>query len=196
MAVRKVAVGCGFVTIDPREPAGGFIVLGAPGSGKSRLAARIAAASRLDVFELDRLYWLPGWERRPKGEFADLVAVVARAGPTIVVGNYLAWVPPLLWPTAAHIIWLDLPRHLTFRRLVSRTLRQTLRGEEILPGCTQSLHAAVRDGLFRTGWDEPRQLRDKVPTLLRELEIDPLRLERLRTTREVAQWIPGASRAG
>lgn len=173
------------------EPVIRYVVLGAPGSGKTHLAARVAEATGLEVVELDQFYWLPGWARRPKDDFVDLVAATVRSGPAVVVGNYLAWAPALLWPMATRIVWLDLPRRVTVRRLAIRTVRQAVRQEEVLPGCRQSLRAALRDGLFRTGWNEPGQLRESVPRLLREFEIDPWRVVRLSTTKDVGRWIAG-----
>ncbi|MCF6326689.1 MAG: adenylate kinase [Devosiaceae bacterium] len=53
-------------------------ILGSPGSGKSRLAMRLAQVSKLALIHLDQEFWLPGWKEPSKEvwskKHSDLIA--------------------------------------------------------------------------------------------------------------------------
>lgn len=44
------------------------LVIGSPGAGKSTLAHALAERSRLPLFHMDKLHWLPGWIERDRAE--------------------------------------------------------------------------------------------------------------------------------
>ncbi|MFD5467284.1 adenylate kinase [Kitasatospora sp. NPDC127059] len=165
------------------------VVVGAAGAGKTTLARELAARGGARLTDLDSLFWGPGWSRRPAAEFRAGVDRLAAGGRWVVAGSYLPQVADVLWRRADVMVWLDLPRRVSFARVARRTARQLLRGEEVLPGCRQSLRAVWRDGLLGSAWRDPARFRAAVPELLSRPECRPARVVRLRSTRQVERWL-------
>ncbi len=46
-----------------------ILVVGAPGSGKTKFAQQLAAKTGLPLLSLDDIYWAPGWRRVPQSDF-------------------------------------------------------------------------------------------------------------------------------
>jgi hypothetical protein len=83
-------------------------ILGAPGSGKTTLARRLAAVTGLPVHHLDEVARVGGGTGpiRTEAERTPLVAAIAIADAWIVEGVHLGWTGPLL-ERAELIVWLD-----------------------------------------------------------------------------------------
>ncbi|WP_317440998.1 hypothetical protein [Streptomyces collinus] len=94
----------------------------------------------------------------------------------------------LVWAQADTVVWLDLPRRVSFSRVLSRTVRQFVRRVDVFPGCRQSLWAAWRDRLFHSAWREPQKYRSVIPALLDQPEYGHVHLVRLQSRRAVAAW--------
>lgn len=169
-----------------------LVVVGAAGSGKTTVARSLADAWQVSFTDLDSLFWGPGWSRVPTERFRDRAAARVRGDRWLVAGNFFAQAADLVWPHADTVVWLDLDRSLSFTRVVRRTMLQTIRREELFPGCRQSLHAAWRDGLFTTAWHEPERNRHLVPELLARPENGHLTLVRLQSRSEVSRWLAAA----
>jgi adenylate kinase family enzyme len=115
------------------------VVFGTTGSGKSWLAAKLAARHRLRLIELDGLYWGRDWEPAPLELFRYRVENETRDSDWIVVGIY-GQVRDLTWGAADTLIWLDLPFPLVFWRLFWRTIRRAVTRENLwATGNTESL---------------------------------------------------------
>jgi len=106
------------------------VVFGTTGSGKSRLAERLAERTGLRVIELDSLYWGRNWQPAPLELFRHRVEREIRDGGWIVVGIY-GQVRDLTWRAADTLVWMDLPIHLVFWRLLRRTVWRALTKEEL-----------------------------------------------------------------
>jgi adenylate kinase family enzyme len=106
------------------------VVVGTTGSGKSRLAERLAAQTGLRVVELDALFWGRDWQPVPLELFRHRVERETRDDGWIVVGNY-AQARDLVWPNADTLVWLDLPLSLVMWRLVRRTVQRAATREEL-----------------------------------------------------------------
>jgi len=124
-------------------------VIGVTGSGKTTLANRIAAQLRLDYVEMDSLYWNPHWTPVDPEIFRSRIASVAAGDAWVTDGNY-SRARDILWPRADTFVWLDLPFHVTFMRLVHRTFRRWLQKAELWNGNRESLreHFFSRDSIF------------------------------------------------
>lgn len=151
-------------------------IIGGGGSGKTTLARKLAARMGLPVFELDT-----GAELDP-------------AEPTwIGEGIYLWQIEPIL-DRADVIVWLDLPRHVAFRRMVTRHIKLTILRRNPHPGFRKMLHFA---------WGQREYYTDpaRAPTgpmdwdaLTRALTEDLLgphdaKVVHLRTPRAVRRWL-------
>ena len=102
-------------------------VVGPSGSGKSALAAALAAHLGVPVIDLDALFHEPGWRPPPVEVFrtrvqSALLAPEAASG-YVSAGNYSA-VQDLVWERAETVIWLDLPLRVTLPRLMLRSWRR------------------------------------------------------------------------
>jgi adenylate kinase family enzyme len=106
------------------------VVFGTTGSGKSRLAERLAEQTGLRVIELDALFWGRDWQPAPVELFRHRVERETRKGDWIVVGNY-GQVRDLVWRPADTLVWLDLPLSLVMWRLTRRTVRRVATKEEL-----------------------------------------------------------------
>ncbi|WP_243076867.1 toxin [Microbacterium sp. SS28] len=111
-------------------------VVGVSGSGKSRLASQIAARSGLARLELDAVFWGADWTFRDLDEARELVREFVAAHPEgwVIDGNWHSRLNGMLDPGTPGggdlVVWLDHPRSIVMRRVVSRTLgRGVLRRE-------------------------------------------------------------------
>jgi adenylate kinase family enzyme len=116
-----------------------ILVMGPAGSGKSRLALLIGERLGLPVIHLDRLFWLPGWEKMDFGDFREVVSEAAAAEAWIMDGNYASALRERLG-RAELVIYLDYPRWVTIPRVLWRWLRH--RGgtrPDMAPDCPEQL---------------------------------------------------------
>lgn len=109
------------------------VVIGSSGSGKTSLAAALAAQHGIPHIELDALHWAENWQARPVETFRALVQEAAAAPNWIADGNYSA-VREQLWQRATHIVWLDYSRFTITRRIWWRTLSRLVTREPLWAG--------------------------------------------------------------
>jgi hypothetical protein len=107
-----------------------IVILGTTGSGKSWLAARLAARLGLHVVDLDALFWGADWQPVPVELFRYRVECETREGGWVVAGNYYQ-VRDLVWEAADTLVWLDLPLPLVMARLLRRTARRIVTREDL-----------------------------------------------------------------
>lgn len=170
------------------------LVAGVSGAGKTTLARRVAGVTGAPHTEIDALFHGPGWE--PRADFLDDVrALVAREAWT-TEWQY-ADARPLLAARADLLVWLDLPfATLVLPRLVRRTLRRRLRREVLWNGNVEPPLWTIltdREHVVRWAVHTRGKLRARVPLL--EEQAPHLVVVRLRSAREVDQWVDGPLRA-
>jgi len=108
-------------------------VVGNSGSGKSTIAAAVAA--RLDVahIELDAVFHQPNWTELATEEFRRRVARSVEQPGWVVDGNYSV-VLDLVWARADTVIWVDPPRWKVMARVIRRSLTRVLLRRELWNG--------------------------------------------------------------
>ena len=118
-------------TVDQR-----IVVMGISGSGKTTYAASIAEAANLTHIELDLLNWRANWYDRYVNEFeafeADLIAQISKSS-WVLSGGYTK-VRPMILARAQAVVWLDLPKSVVLRQVVTRSLKRAIGKEPILNG--------------------------------------------------------------
>lgn len=102
-------------------------IMGPPGSGKTVLGQRLASSLHIPFYELDLIAWeggYPGIERSLDNRLGDVKRIAAQPS-WVTEGIFLVWTDELLG-AADHIIWLDIPLHVTFWRIVARRFRRSI----------------------------------------------------------------------
>jgi len=118
------------------------MIIGGPGSGKSTFARRLHSLTKLPLFHLDQLYWRPGWQLTPKDEWERLMAELAARDEWIMDGGY-GNTFYIRMPKADTIVWLDLPRHVAFPRVLKRLAVGYGRvREDLAPDCPERVDCA------------------------------------------------------
>jgi len=167
-------------------------IAGVTGAGKSTLARRIAQMLRLPYTELDSLYHGPGWQPLPSFEVDVQALTDARAW--VVEWQYPA-ARPVIAERADTLIWLDLPSRVTLFRVVRRTVRRRIRHERLWNDNVEPplMRAFVdRDHILRWALRTQRKLASRVPATI--ADHPHLRVVRLRTQREIDQWMSALER--
>ena len=163
------------------------LVIGQSASGKSTAAARLAEVHGLRHVELDALFHGPGWV--PRESFVQDVDDATREPGWVADGNY-SLVRELLWSRADTVVWLDLPRLITVRRAITRTLRRGLVRTELWNGNRERLHTVLRaTHPIRWTWSTHARHRADYEERLADPRWSRLEVVRLRTPREVDAWL-------
>ena len=101
-------------------------IVGSSGSGKTTLARTVATRIGIEHLELDSIYHQPNWQPLPDDEFRSAVRPLVNRDAWVVDGNYhRTGVQDIVWEHADTVIWLDLPRMTTMRRVASRSFKRT-----------------------------------------------------------------------
>jgi adenylate kinase family enzyme len=170
------------------------LVAGTSGSGKSTLARGIADVLGIPYVELDSLFHGPQWTPRP--QFVDDVQRFVRQPAWVTEYQYSA-VRPLLLGAADTVVWLDYRRHFVMRRLVVRTVRRRMTGEQLWNGNYEPPLSTVftdREHLLRWAWNSHGDLRRKMAAIMVGQHSSRLAIVRLRGQREVDRWRAGPLR--
>jgi adenylate kinase family enzyme len=169
-------------------------VVGVAGTGKTTMAASLAAKLGLEHVELDALYWEPGWTKADPEVFRRRVQSVAATDRWVMCGNY-SKVRDLVWQRADSVVWLDYPLAVTLMRLLRRTLRRVRSGEELWHGNRERFAAQFlsHDSLFLWALETHSKHRATYPALLANERYRHLTAVRLRTPRAAQAWLDSLS---
>jgi len=162
-------------------------VVGGPGSGKSTLAASIARAARIPHIELDALWWEPGWTPAAMGTFQLRVKTAVAGQSWIIEGFYVdEAAEEFVWPVADVILWLDLPRHVSVRRALGRSVTRVIRRTELWGTNTQPASVLTPVSLVRFihRWPAyPARIEKSLAPLI------GIRAVRLKNDRAAYEWL-------
>lgn len=123
------------------------LVAGPSGAGKTTMAQQLSRALGVEHHEIDALFHGPGWQ--PRESFvAEVVAFVAQDA-WVTEWQYAA-VRERLLERADALVWLDLPRRVVMRQVITRTMRRRLLREELWNG--------NREGPLREVFTDPEHI--------------------------------------
>ncbi len=165
------------------------LVAGTSGSGKTTIAAEVAALLGIPHVEIDALYHGRDWRPRPSFE-SDVRRFSAQ--PAWVTEWQYAQVRRLLAERADLVVWLDLPRRTVMRQVIRRTVRRRLRRESLWNGNVEPpLWTILYDDehIVRWAWTTHRKTASRVQELA--ARCPDLPVVRLRSHREARIWLAG-----
>ena len=165
-----------------------IVVVGTSGAGKTTLARRIAALSKLPHIELDAINWQSGWRdltRHDPEEFVRRVDEAVEAEAWVVDGNY-GPVRDRVWRRATHLVWLDYERPVIMARVISRTLFRLVLHTELWAGNRERWGHLIRPSHpIRWAWSTWQRRRGETAERLAQSECAHLVVLRLRRPSEV-----------
>ena len=166
-----------------------IVIVGSTGAGKTTLAKTLADHFGYPHVELDALHWDPGWQSAPREVFCARVAATLLTERWIVDGNY-AKARDLVWGRADTLIWLDYSLGVILPRLIRRTLRRGLTGEELWNGNRERLTGLfTRDSLLLWALKTYRRHRREFSAALATPTFGHLAVTRLRSPAETDRWL-------
>jgi adenylate kinase family enzyme len=174
-------------------------VVGSPGSGKSTVAEALSVGLGLPHLELDSVFHQPGWQGLPADEFRGVVRAFTDRPAWVVDGNYTRQgISDLVWPRADTVVWLDLPRWETMRRVGARTLRRILRSEELWNGNRERWIGVVdprpEHNILLWTWIRYDRVKGEYGERFEDPKWSPLRLIRLQSQRAIDEFVANIPR--
>ena len=172
------------VTVSPPGVGDRVLVVGSGGAGKTTVARALAARTGLPLIHLDACYWRPNWEPTPADAWRAKVRELAARSRWVMDGNYSSTLD-LRLPVADTIVFLDLPRRVTLRRVLARRLRWHGRVRPEMPeGCEERISL----DFVRWLWRFPRAGRRRLLDAIALAGVEH-RVIRLTSRRDVAAWL-------
>ena len=165
-------------------------VVGSTGSGKTTLAAQLAARLGVPHIELDAIWWGPNWTHLDAETFAAKVDAVTAADAWVCDGNFSA-VRPIVLARADRVVWLDLPLRTCLARMLRRTSRRIRSGEELWGGNRESWREVFvgREALFWWLVSQHRRKRRDYAARLAGGDGGRLQVFRFRTSADADRWL-------
>lgn len=153
------------------------IVTSAAGSGGTTVGRQIAERLGVPFYELDALFWKPGWVESTGDELRAAVEPIVATGAWVIDGSYQGRIGQLVLGRADVVVWLDLPLRVWLPRLVRRTLRRTRTDEELWGGNRETLRSGFfsRDALVVYALRHFRGRRRRYPARFADYEVVRLR---------------------
>ena len=136
-----------------------IMVIGYSGSGKSTLAEYLGKKYQIPILHLDHIFWLPGWEARPREEMREMVACFMDEHSSWVIdGNYTKTEYNRRLGEADRIIFLKFNRFACLYRVWRRYRRYRGRTRaDMGRGCTEKLDREFAWWVLFEGRDKKRQ---------------------------------------
>lgn len=167
-------------------------LVGVSGSGKTTLGRRLAASLGVPFIELDSIVHQAGWVDLPRDEFRQRVGVALTVDGWVADGNDAA-VQDLVWQRADTVVWLDLPRWLVMRRIVTRTVRRAVTRERLWNGNREPWGNLYRlnpeKSIIRWAWVKHPEYGQRYGAAMADAANAHLRFVRLRSGRDVRAFL-------
>jgi adenylate kinase family enzyme len=165
-------------------------VVGTSGSGKTTLAHRLAQQLGIPHVELDALHWGPNWTHAPPDVFRERAAEALSGQAWTTDGNY-STVRDIVWERADTVVWLDYSLPVVMGRVTWRTLRRSIRREELWNENRERLQEALlsRDSIVWWALRTYNRRKKEYPNLFSQPEYAHLNIVHLRSPRAAREWL-------
>ena len=169
-------------------------MVGSPGSGKSTVAKALSGRFGIPYLELDSVFHQPDWQALPTEEFQGVVRAYTGRPAWVVDGNYTRLgISDLVWPQADTVVWLDLPRWETMRRVATRTFRRVLQGEQLWNGNRERWPGVVdprpEHNILIWTWIRYGRVREEYAGRFEDPKWSALRLFRLQSQAAIDEFV-------
>ncbi|MER6499847.1 adenylate kinase [Streptomyces sp. NPDC001455] len=170
-------------------------LFGAPATGKTTLARRLASELGSCHTDLDDLLFTPDGAL-PLAEFRRQAAEITSGDAWIVEGNF-SKLADVVWHRADVLVWLDFPLPLIVSRIVRRSLRQLAGREDSAQARRLTWGRAFfgRRSLLRTAVRKYRNNRPRYVQQVGQTAALGVEVVRLRSPREAERWMTVLRRA-
>ena len=158
------------------------------------MARYLSERLRLPNLEMDAVAHRDGWDTTSKDEFVAALDEFTSQKSWVLDGNYTSWGSgDLVWPRADTFIWLDLPRWVVMSRVIRRTLRRVITGEEPWEGVKEPWSnfdsLDPHKSLIVWTWTKYDDTRDKFEAAMTDGSWDHASVHRLRSRRQVEDFL-------
>jgi adenylate kinase family enzyme len=162
------------------------VVASASGNGKPTLGRELARRLEVPFHELDALNHGPDWTEATAEVLRGRVEPLVAGDEWVIDGAYRGKLGNLVLESADLVVWLDLPLRVWLPRLLRRTARRIVRREELWNGNRETLRNVLfsRDSLILFAFRQHLRRRR-----IYAAELAPYTVVRLRSRREVEQWL-------
>jgi adenylate kinase family enzyme len=172
-----------------------IVVYGVTGAGKSTLARRVGERLGLPCHAIDDLAWEPGWVEVSQAEQRARVQRICAGDEWVIDSAYAIWVDVPL-ARADLIVGLDLPRRVSWWRLLRRTLLNIVLRRPLCNGNYETWRNSFlqRDSIIWLHFGSFARKRRR----MQAWHDDPNAPETvlLRSTAEVERWLSSLPEAG
>lgn len=112
-----------------------ILVTGNAGSGKSTLSKKLGIILNMPVYSLDSIVWQKGWKKTPDEEKAIKIKELISKDKWIIDGVSMD-----VFAAADTVIFLDVPRRVSYWRVLKRNWRYLFKSRpELPPDCPEIL---------------------------------------------------------
>jgi adenylate kinase family enzyme len=119
-------------------------IVGTSGSGKTTLAKHLSNRLKTPHYELDSIFWLPGWNEKPIQKFRSEVQQIVNSEKWILCGDYIDKLEGLTLKRAEAVIWLNYPARVFVPRMIFRTFRRYFKNEKVFGNSESMLNFWLR----------------------------------------------------
>jgi len=173
-------------------------VVGPSGSGKTTFARELASLLGLPCYEMDALFWEPGWRECENDEFVRRVEEVTSRSRWVLDGNYSTRTLAIKSKRVQLVVWLDPSVVTTVCRVTARTVRRSLTREELWPGTgnRESLTQALfsRKSIIWLAMTTHARTRRRYNALMAAPEYSHIRFVRLASRADAARFLGSIAR--
>ncbi len=164
------------------------LIVGCGGAGKSTLAVEMGKRFNLPVIHLDKLYWLPNWQKRLEQEFDNLLIYELMKSNWIIEGNFSRTFETRL-KYADLCIFLDYDTDICVQGVYERVRKYNgLSRPDMADGCTEHF-----DEEF-INWIKAYKENSR-PSMLAKLENSSISYFIFKSREETARWLDGFAKA-